>query len=86
MPIIPGIKPITSLKQIQFIPKTFHISFPDDLSDALEACKTDEEVTQVGVEWGTQQSKELKESGVPCLHFYTMGKSEAVRSIASQIF
>ena len=83
VPIIPGLKPITSLKQIKFIPKTFHLSFPEALSDALEDCKTDAEVTQVGVEWGIEQSRELMEKGVPCMHYYTMGKSGAVRKILS---
>lgn len=86
VPIIPGLKPITSMRQIQFIPKTFHISFPEELSDALEKCKTNEDVFKVGVEWGIQQSRELVEHGVPCLHYYTMGKSESVRQIAAGIF
>lgn len=86
VPIIPGLKPITSLNQINFIPKTFHISFPEALSDALEKCKSDKDVTQVGIDWGADQAKELVEAGVPCLHFYTMGKSDAARSIVSSIF
>lgn len=86
VPIIPGIKPITSMKQIQFIPKTFHISFPEDLSDALESCKTDADVANVGIEWGAQQSLELKAKGVPCLHYYTMGTSESARKIAAKVF
>jgi len=86
LPIIPGLKPVTSLKQIQFIPRTFHISFPEAFSDALETCKTDADVTKVGVEWGIEQSKELRDQGVPCLHYYTMGRSEAVRKIASEVF
>lgn len=81
VPIIPGIKPITTLNQIQFIPKTFHIDLPEDLSDALESCKSNEDVTKVGTEWGTQQVKELREAGVNCLHFYTMGKSHATKKI-----
>lgn len=86
VPIIPGIKPITTLKQVEFLPKTFHISLPDDLSDALEECKSNEDVMRVGVEWGIQQTRELMEHGVPCIHFYTMGKSKSVRQIAEQIF
>lgn len=86
VPIIPGMKPITTMRQIQFIPKTFHISFPEALSDALEKCKTNDDVFEVGVEWGAQQSKELMERGVPCLHYYTMGRSESVRKIASSVF
>lgn len=86
VPIIPGIKPIPSLKQIQFIPKTFHISFPDELSDALEKCTTDEQVMSVGIEWAIHQSRQLKKANVPCLHYYTMGKSSAVKDIATKVF
>jgi len=86
VPIIPGIKPLTTLKHIGFIPKTFAVSFPDELSDKLESCKTNEDVRRVGVEWAIKQSQELKEAGVPCLHYYTMGKSDHVRNIVKEIF
>ncbi len=85
-PIIPGLKPITTLKHIDFLPKTFHINLPEDLSDALEKCKSNEDVLQVGVEWGIQQTKELIAKGAPSVHFYTMGKSNAVKQIASAVF
>lgn len=86
VPIIPGIKPITTLAQIGFIPKTFHISFPEALSDALEGCRTNDDAMKVGIEWGIQQSRELKEKGAPGIHYFTMGKSEAVRKIAERVF
>lgn len=81
VPIIPGIKPITTLKHITFLPKTFHIDIPEDLGDELEKCKNNADVMRVGIEWGIQQTKELIKAGVPCIHFYTMGKSEAVKQI-----
>ncbi len=86
VPIIPGLKPITSLKHIAFLPKTFHIDLPDDLADALMRCKNDDEVKEVGVAWSIQQSKELIKADVPCLHYYTMGRSTAVREIAKAVF
>ena len=86
VPIIPGLKPLTTLKHIAFIPKTFSIDLPDTFARDLMACKTDADVKRVGIAWCTQQSKELKAAGAPCLHYYTMGKSEAVRSIVSQVF
>ena len=86
VPIIPGLKPLTTLKHIAFIPKTFSIDLPDAFARDLVACKTDADVKRVGIAWSTQQAKELKTAGVHCLHFYTMGKSEAVRSIVSQVF
>ena len=86
VPIIPGLKPITTMKHITFLPKFFHIDFPEELSSELEKCKTNDDVRQVGIEWGIQQSKELVEYGVPLLHYHTMGKSQTVKAIASEIF
>jgi methylenetetrahydrofolate reductase (NADPH) len=86
VPIIPGLKPITSMKHIQFLPKTFKIDFPDELADELVKCKNNDAVKKVGVEWAIMQSKELMAKGVPVIHYYTMGKSETVRQIAKEVF
>jgi len=86
VPIIPGIKPITTIKHIGFLPKTFHIDIPEPLADELEKCKNNEQAMHVGVEWSIQQTKELIAAGVPCIHFYTMGKSEAVRQIVKAAY
>lgn len=86
VPIIPGLKILTGKKQLISLPKIFHIDVPIDLYEAAGKCKTDAEVREVGIEWCIQQSKELVAAGVPCLHFYTMGVSEATRRVASQVF
>lgn len=86
VPIIPGLKPITTLKHISFLPKFFHIDFPEELSSELEKCKSNAEAKEVGIEWGIKQSKELVDFGVPLLHYYTMGKGASVKKIASEIF
>ena len=86
IPIIPGLKPITSLKQITVLPRSFHISIPDILVRELLKCKTDSSVKQLGTEWCIQQSKDLLKIGVPCLHYYTMSKPESVIEIASALF
>lgn len=86
LPIIPGIKPLTTKKQLNILPKIFHIDIPEDLSDAVETCKDDKAVTQLGIEWAIQQSKELKAKGAPVLHYYTMGKSAATYAIAKEVF
>ncbi|MDH5367461.1 MAG: methylenetetrahydrofolate reductase [NAD(P)H] [Cyclobacteriaceae bacterium] len=86
VPIIPGIKPITTKSQINVLPRVFYIDLPEDLSDAVEKCKNNAEARQVGVEWAVQQSKELIEFGAPVLHYYSMGKSEAVYQIAKELF
>ncbi len=86
VPIIPGLKPITSKSQSTILPSIFHIDLPEPLSEALYACKSNDEIRAVGVEWGIQQAKELMAKGVPCLHFYSMGKAEPVYQIAKALF
>jgi methylenetetrahydrofolate reductase (NADPH) len=86
VPIIPGIKIITSKKQLLTIPKTFNVEIPYDLYSEVSKCKTDDEVKEVGIEWCVEQCKELMKHNVPCLHFYTMGQSETTYKVASQIF
>ena len=86
VPIIPGLKPMATKKQLVALPKIFSIDLPEDLVTAVEACKDDKAVKQVGIEWAIQQSKELKAAGVPVLHYYTMGLSEATKAIASKVF
>lgn len=86
VPIIPGLKPIKNLMHITFLPKFFKIDFPDALSKELLKCKDNKAVEQVGIEWGIQQSKELKEKNVPCIHYYTMSNSTSVKAIAKEVF
>ncbi|MDX1905106.1 MAG: methylenetetrahydrofolate reductase [NAD(P)H] [Thermonemataceae bacterium] len=86
IPIIPGLKPITTKKQLTILPSIFHIDMPNDLVKAIEKAKNNEEVKQIGIEWGIQQSKELMQAGVPVLHYYSMSKSDAVKQIAEALF
>ncbi|TDK42828.1 methylenetetrahydrofolate reductase [NAD(P)H] [Algoriphagus formosus] len=86
VPIIPGLKPITTLSQITMLPRTFFLDLPDALTDELLKCKTNAEVKEIGIEWAIQQSKELVKAGVPSLHFYTMSKAEATYKIAKEVF
>ena len=81
IPIIPGIKPMSTKKQLTLLPQRFHLNVPNPLVDQVLKCKTNEAVRQVGVEWAIQQTKELIEFGAPCIHFYTMGKSDNVQKI-----
>lgn len=86
VPIIPGLKPITSMRHISFIPKFFHIDFPDELADQLLKCESNLQVKEVGIEWSIRQAKELMKNNVPSMHFYTMGKSAAVKQIAKAVY
>jgi methylenetetrahydrofolate reductase (NADPH) len=86
VPVIPGIKILTSKKQLTMLPKTFHIDIPLDLSKEVLACKNDEDVKQAGIEWCIAQCRELIKHNVPCIHFYTMGNSVPVRKVAQTIF
>lgn len=86
IPIIPGIKPIVTKKQLMTLPKIFHIDIPDELGREVEKCESDEDVKNLGIEWATKQCRELMQKGAPVLHFYTMGKSEGTYKIAKELF
>lgn len=86
VPIIPGIKPLKTLAHATILPKFFHIDFPEELSKEIVKCKDSASVERLGIEWGIYQSKDLKEKGVPCIHYYTMSNSSSVKAIASEIF
>ena len=85
VPIIPGLKPITTKKQLSFLPRIFHVDIPTDLSTEIMKCKTDADCEQVGTEWLIQQSKELKVFGAPVLHYYTLGKPRLIRDVVKEV-
>lgn len=85
VPIIPGLKPIYSKKQLTVLPKTFSIELPAELSKEILNCKSDEDVEQLGTEWLLMQSKDLKKNGVPVLHYYTLGRPLVVANIVKEL-
>lgn len=86
VPIIPGLKPISTKKQLNQIPHRFSVDLPDDLIMAVVKAKDNEAIRQIGIEWCTQQSLELIKAGIPVLHYYSMGKAENIKAIAREIF
>tara|TARA_B100000378_G_scaffold188121_1_gene152831 strand:- start:611 stop:1450 length:840 start_codon:yes stop_codon:yes gene_type:complete len=86
VPIIPGLKPLATKKQLSILPHRFHVDLPDELTLEVLKCTSKEEVRRVGVEWCIQQSKELIKGGAPVLHYYSMGKSDNIQKIAGELF
>ena len=86
VPIIPGLKILSSRSQLIALPKIFHIDLPQDLFVELEKCKDDKAVKEIGIKWCIEQSKELKKAKVPCLHYYTMGTSDSTKRVAKEVF
>ena len=86
VPIIPGIKPLTSLTQQSLLPKTFHIDLPEDLAREFRRCKSNDDVKALGVEWAIGQARELKAAGVPSIHFYSMNAAASVEAIAKAVY
>ncbi len=85
VPIVPGLKPLGTLNHCTALPRTFRVDFPEELVTKLEKCQTNDDVKQVGVEWGIRQCRELKAHGVPCLHFYTMNAAFQIEQIMKGI-
>lgn len=86
VPIVAGLKPFTTKTQLSLLPQTFGVDLPDDLVRAVEQCKDNAAVREVGIAWAVQQGRELMAAGVPALHFYTMGKADNVERIAKTLF
>lgn len=86
VPIIPGIKPLSTKKQLLVLPKIFNIDLPEFLTNEVEKCQNDAQVAEIGTNWAIQQCKELMKADVPVLHFYTMGKSSQTKTICESIF
>ena len=85
VPIIPGLKPVYTKKQLTVLPKTFYIDLPNDLSNEMLKCKSDEEVENVGTEWLLEQSRDLKKNGIPVLHYYTLGKPHVIANVVKNL-
>jgi len=85
VPIIPGLKPVYSKKQLTMLPKTFHIDLPNELANEILKCRTDEDVEKVGEEWLLHQSRDLKKNGVPVLHYYTLGRPMMVVNVVREL-
>jgi methylenetetrahydrofolate reductase (NADPH) len=86
IPIIPGIKPLKTARQLSIIPKTFKVDIPQALATEVLKCKTEEEVRQLGVEWCIAQCRELIAHDVPSLHFYTVAATDSVKQVAEAIY
>lgn len=86
IPIIPGLKPIATKSHLTILPKIFSLDLPDDLVAEVQKCADNQAVKEVGIAWGIKQSEELMKAGVPVLHYYSMGKSDAVYRIAKELF
>ena len=85
IPIIPGIKPLAKLTQLTVVPKTFHCDIPEPLAREIVKCKTDDDARQLGIEWTTEQCRELYQHGICDIHFYTMGAVDSVAEIARRL-
>jgi len=86
VPIVPGIKPVRLKKDLDLLPQVFNIDIPEELASEIEKAKDNKAVNQIGIEWTAQQSKELIKSGVPAVHYYTIGKSDNIKEIAKRVF
>ncbi len=85
VPIIPGLKILTSKRQLTSIPSSFHISLPTELTDQVLAAKDDTEVLEIGIDWAYRQVNELLEHKVPAIHFYIMQNSRPIKALMKKI-
>ena len=87
VPIIPGLKPLSTARQVSVLPEAFSLDIPLELTQEIEKAGNNKAaVYQIGTEWCAMQCKDLIAHGVPAVHFYTMGKSENITRILQDCF
>ena len=87
VPIIPGLKPISTAKQVEMLPKSFSIDIPQDLTREIAAHREDNQaVYEIGQSWCKEQCRDLIAHGAPAVHFYTMGKAANIVNILKECF
>ncbi|RZL12741.1 MAG: methylenetetrahydrofolate reductase [NAD(P)H], partial [Pedobacter sp.] len=86
VPIIPGLKPISTIKQLNQVPHRFKVDLPDELIREVVGAKDNDVVREIGIEWCIAQSRELIKAGIPVLHYYSMGKSDNIKAISEKVF
>lgn len=86
VPLIPGLKPVTTKRQLTMIPSIFNVDIPIDLTSEMLKAKDDAACEQIGTEWLLHQCRDLLKNGVPVLHFYTLGKPHVVHNVLKQLF
>ena len=86
VPIIPGLKPLSTQKHIDMLPRTFGIDLPEELMSEIRKCKDNVAIYNAGIAWCTAQSKDLLAHGVPAIHYYTMGKADNIKQILREVF
>ncbi len=86
VPVIPGLKPVSAMSDLNLLPQTFHIDMPEELVQELQKCSSDEQARETGIEWAVMQSRDLISAGVPGIHYYTLGRSDNVARIVKGSF
>lgn len=86
VPIIPGLKPLTSIKQYETLKNVFHVKIPKDLEKKILSCKNKEELWHFGIEHSKELSKQLLSAGVAGIHYFTMGSGKDVEQIVKELF
>jgi methylenetetrahydrofolate reductase (NADPH) len=86
VPLIPGIKPVSAMTDVNLLPQTFHIDMPEELVHELSQCRSDDEAREVGIEWASVQSRDLLKNEVPGIHYYTLGRSDNIARIVKGSF
>jgi methylenetetrahydrofolate reductase (NADPH) len=87
VPIIPGLKPLSTARQVALLPESFSIDIPLDLTEEIRKAGDDKAaIYEIGTQWCAEQCKDLIAHGVPAVHFYTMGKTDNIVKILKQCF
>ena len=75
---------MTFKRHLDIIPENFFVQIPDSLINQIEDAKTDNDVKNIGLKWAVDQTTELYEANVPCIHFYIMQSATQVVNVVKE--
>ena len=84
VPIIPGLKVLTTKRQLMVLPSRFYVEIPEELAGEVTEANP-EHVPEIGIRWCVSQCEALLNAGAPCLHFYVMGRSSVVSQVVRRL-
>lgn len=86
IPILPGIKPISSLRSLYNIPRKFFVNIPHTFVEKMRQARTAEEEFETGAEYMANLAQELLDAGAPGIHVFTMGRGKSTRALLERLY
>jgi len=83
MPIVPGVMPISNVRQVLRMAQMSGAAIPIDLENSLSSAESDDHARAIGMEFSAQLARDLLQSGAPGIHIFTLNHSRAALELVA---